>query len=118
MWLLYVSCAWVAGIFLVPKFSLPFVLIFSFILPLLFIPLLNKIKAHLIITSLCILFFFAGGIHYISSIPQIDEHTLCFYNEKEDVQFQGIVKEEHDNSYKFCLLKISASEVRLADTDN
>ena len=118
MWLLFVSCAWVAGIFLIPKFSLPFVLIFSFILPLLFIPFLNKIKARLIIISLCILSLFAGGLHYTSNIPQEDEHTLCDYIDTEDVQFQGIVTEEPDNRDKFSFLKISASEVRVADTDN
>ena len=84
MWLLFVSCAWVAGIFLIPKFSLPFVLIFSFILPLLFIPFLNKIKARLIIISLCILSLFAGGLHYTSNIPQEYEHTLCDYIDTEE----------------------------------
>jgi len=118
MWLFYVSCAWVVGIFLIPKFNLPFALIFSFLLPLLFIPFINKFKARLIITSLCILALFTGGLHYISNIPQVDEHTLCFYNDIEDVQFQGIVKEEPDTRDKFSLLKVSANEIRVADTDN
>lgn len=118
MWLLCVSCAWVAGIFLSPKLSLPFISIFSFLLPLLFIPFLTIIKARLIISSLCLLAFFAGGLHYTSNIPQVDEHTLCHYNDIEDVQFQGMVKEEPDARDKFSLLKISASNVRVANIDN
>lgn len=116
MWLLYISCAWVAGIFFVPKFSLPFLLIFSFPLPLLIIPFLKEIKVRLIITSLCILFFFAGGFHYISNIPQVDKYTLCFYNEIENIQFQGIIKEEPDNRDNFSFLKVSVREIRVADT--
>ena len=118
MWLLYVSCAWVAGIFFVPKASLPFLLIFSFILPLLFIPIFNRTKVRLLIISLCILSFFAGGLHYTSNIPQVDEHTLCFYNDKGDIQFQGKVTEEPDTRDKFSLLKVTATEVTIADTDN
>ncbi len=118
MWLLYVSSAWVAGIFFVPVFGIPSILIFSFFLPLLFIPFLKVIKARLIIVSLCILFFFLGGIRYTSSIPQIDGHTLCSYNDTVDVQFQGIVTEEPDNRDKFSLLKVSATEVMVPDTDN
>jgi competence protein ComEC len=71
----------------------------------------------LIISSLCILSFFAGGLHYTSTILQVDESILCFYNDIEDVQFQGIVKEEPDNRDKFSFLKISAREVRVADTN-
>jgi len=118
MWLLYVSCAWVAGIFFIPKFSLPFFLIFSFSLPLLIIPFLKEIKVRLIITSLCILSFFAGGVYYTSNIPQVDKSTLCFYNEIENIQFQGIIKEEPDNRDKFSFLKVSVSEVIVADTYN
>jgi len=118
MWLLYVSSAWVAGIFFVPKSSLPFLLIFSFILPLLFIPFLNRIKGRLIIISLCILTFFAGGVHYASNIPQVDQHTLCSYNEEGNIQFQGIIKEEPDNRDTFSFLKVSATEAMVSDTNN
>ena len=109
MWLLCICSAWVAGIFFVPVFKIPVILIYSFLLPLLFIPFLKLNKVRLLIISLCILFFFLGGIRYTSSTPQVNEHSLCFYNEVEDIQFLGILEEEPDNRDQFSFLKVSAS---------
>ena len=116
MWLLYVSCAWVAGIFLGSKVSLPPVAIFSGLLPLLFIPLLRNNKKPLVVAGLCILAFFGGSLRYPSSLPQIDECPLCFYNNKGTVEIQGIIAGEPDVRSKCCLLEFSAKEIIINST--
>jgi len=47
MWLLYISCAWVAGIFLGSKVGLPLVALSLGLLPFLFIPLFHDSKKTL-----------------------------------------------------------------------
>ena len=113
MWLLYISCAWVAGIFLgskvsVPLFTLPFGL-----LPLLFIPFFPNSKRTLIIAGLCVLAFLGGGVRFTSSLPQVDEHSLCFYNDKGTAEIQGMVAGEPDVGGRSCSLELSASEINI-----
>ena len=111
MWLLYVSCSWVAGIFLGSKVSLPMAIIFSGLLPFLFIPLLPNSKKTLTVAGFCLLAFLGGSLHFPSSLPQIDEHSLCFYNDKGAAEIQGMVTDEPDVRSKSCLLKFSAEEI-------
>ena len=111
MWLLYVSCAWVAGIFLGSKVSLPAVTIFSGLLPFLFIPLIPDSKKPLIVAGFCLLALLGGSLRYPSSLPQIDEHSLWFYNDKGAAEIQGMVTDEPDVRSKSCLLKFSAREI-------
>jgi len=111
MWLLYVSCAWVAGIFLGSKVSLPAATIFSGLLPFLFIPLLPNNKKTLIAAGFCLLAFLGGSLRYPSSLPQIDEHSLCVYNDKGAAEIKCTITDEPDVRSKSCLLKFSAEEI-------
>jgi competence protein ComEC len=117
MWLLYISCAWVAGIFVGSKASFPLVILLSPLLPLFFLPTLPKIKINLIIISLCLLAFSGGGLYYTTTLPQINEQALHFYNDKEVVQIQGMVAKEPDIRDKYCLLTFSSSVIAVANTD-
>ena len=113
MWLLYIGCAWVAGIFLGSKFSLPLLVLSIGIIPFLLIPLLPNSRKILIVAGLCLLAFLGGGLRFPSSLPQLDEHSLCFYNDKGAVEIQGMIADEPDVRDKFCLLKFSASEINI-----
>ncbi len=116
MWLLYISCAWVAGIFLSSQVSLPLIVIPLGLAPFLFIPLFPDRKKNLIVVGLCFFAFIGGGIHFPTSLPQIDEHSVCFYNDRNDrgtVEIQGMLKEEPDVRDRYCLLTISASEITI-----
>jgi competence protein ComEC len=110
MWLLYISCAWVAGIFLGSKVGLPLATFAFGLLPLLLIPLFPNSKKTLIVLGLCLLAFLGGGLRFPSSLPQIDEHTLCFYNDNGTVEIQGMVADAPDIRDRFCLLTFSANE--------
>jgi competence protein ComEC len=111
MWLLYVSCAWVAGIFLGSKISLPWLTLFLGLTPFVLIPFLPGSKKTLIVAGLCLLALFGGGLHFPSSLPPVDEHSLRFYNDNGIVEIQGMVAEEPDIRDRSCLLTFSASEI-------
>jgi len=111
MWLLYVSCAWVAGIFLGSKIGLPlFVLAFGLI-PFALIPFLRSKRNILIVAGLCLFTVLGGAFYFPSSLPPADEHSLYLYNDLGIVEIQGIVTEEPDIRDSYCLLTLSVSEI-------
>jgi len=111
MWLLYVSCAWVAGIFLGSKLSLPLLALAFGLIPFALIPFLPSSKKSLIVAGLCLLALLGGGLHFPSSLPPVDEHSLCFYNDAGIVEIQGMVADEPDIRDRYCLLTFSANDV-------
>jgi len=116
MWLLYVGCAWVAGIFLGSKASLPLVALPLGLLPLLFIPLFPNNKRNLVVAGLCLLALLGGALRFPSSLPKVDEHSLCFYNGKGVAEIQGMVTEEPDIRSRFCQLRFAAREININST--
>jgi competence protein ComEC len=111
MWLLYVSCAWVAGVFLGSKVSPPLLALSLGLIPFALIPFLPGSKKTLIVAGLCLLALLGGGLRFSSSLPPVDEHSLCFYNDKGIMEIQGMVAEEPDIRDRLCLLTFTASEV-------
>lgn len=111
MWLLYVSCAWVAGIFLGSKVSLPLLALFLGLIPFVLILFLPGSRKTLIVAGLCLLALLGGGLRFPSSLPPADEHSLCFYNDTGIVGVQGMIAEEPDVRDRYCLLTFSASEI-------
>jgi len=109
MWLLYVSCAWVAGIFAGSSVSLPPAVISLGAIPLLVIPLLPRAKKGLITAGLCLFAFVGGVLYFPSSLP--DENSLCSYNGQGIVEIRGMVKEAPDVRDSYSLLTVSARSV-------
>jgi competence protein ComEC len=115
VWLLYVSCAWVAGIFLGSKISPPLLTLAIGLIPFALIPFLPGSKKTLIVAGLCLFALLGGGLRFPSSLPPVDEHSLCFYNDTGIVEIQGMVAEEPDIQDRYCLLTFSASEIIVND---
>jgi len=111
MWLLYVSCAWVAGIFVGSKVGLPWLALFIGLVPFAFVPFFRSSRKTLIVAALCLLALLGGGLRFSSSLSPVDEHSLCFYNDKGTVEIQGMVAEEPDIRDTYCLLTFSAAGV-------
>jgi len=111
MWLLYVSCAWVAGIFLGSKIGLPLLALAFGLIPFALIPFLPGSRKTLMVAGLCLFALLSGGLRFPSSLPPVDEHSLCFYNDTGIVEIQGMVAEEPDIRDRYCLLTFSASEI-------
>ncbi len=112
MSLIYLSCAWVAGILLGSKFSPPLALILTGLIPL---PLLffGKHIRPIILTSLCLFIFFGGAFYFQSSLPPNDESHLRFYNEKGAVQVKGTLSQDPDVRDRATQLRLEASEIKL-----
>ncbi|MCK5123614.1 MAG: ComEC family competence protein, partial [Dehalococcoidia bacterium] len=115
MWLLYVSCAWVAGIFLGSKIGLPLFALAFGLIPFALIPFLRSKRDILVVTGLCLFTILGGGLHFPSSLPPADEHSLCSYNDLGIVEIQGMVAEEPDVRDRYCLLTFSAREITVND---
>jgi competence protein ComEC len=111
MWLLYVSCAWVVGIFLGSKISLPLLALSFGLIPFALIPFLPRSKKTLIVVGLCLFTLLGGALHFPSSLPPADEYSLRFYNDTGIVEIQGMVTEDPDIRDRYCLLTFSASEI-------
>ncbi|MFP3880242.1 MAG: ComEC/Rec2 family competence protein [Dehalococcoidia bacterium] len=111
MWLLYVSCAWIAGIFLGSKTSLPFLALSVGLIPFLLIPFLPGSRKTLVIAGLCLLAILGGSLRLPSTSPPVGQHSLAFYNDKGVVQMQGTVADEADVRDGYCLLTFSTTEV-------
>ncbi len=111
MWLLYVSCAWVAGVFLGSKIGLPWLALFIGLIPFAFVPFFPSSRKTLIIVGLCLLALLGGGLRFPSSLPPINEHSLSFYNDKGTVEIQGMVAEEPDTRDRYSLLTFSATRI-------
>jgi competence protein ComEC len=111
MWLLYVSCTWVVGIFLGSKTGLPLFALAFGLIPFALIPFLRGKRKILILAGLCLFTLLGGVLHFPSSLPPVNEHSLFFYNDQGIVEVQGIVAEEPDVRDRYCLLTFSASEI-------
>ena len=117
MLLIYLSCAWVAGIFLgseflESKFNLPlaFVLIGLIPLPLLF--LARQYRKLIILTSLCLIILFSGTAYFQSSLPTDDESSLQFYNDRGTVEIKGLVDRAPELRDRNTRLRLSAREIK------
>ncbi len=110
--LIYLSCAWVAGIFLGLKFNLPLVLILTGLIPL---PLLffRQHRKLIILTSLCLITLFSGAFRFQSSLPTIDEHCLQSYNDQGTAEIKGIINTDPEVRDKATHIRLSATEIKL-----
>ncbi|MFC1940965.1 DNA internalization-related competence protein ComEC/Rec2 [Chloroflexota bacterium] len=113
MSLIYLSCAWVAGIFLGSKFSLPLPLIFTGLIPLPLLFLARQYKKLTVLASLCLIVLFGGAFYFQSSLPAVDENYLQFYNEQGTVEVKGLVARDPDVRDKTTHLRLSAENITL-----
>ncbi len=114
--LIYLSCAWVAGIYLGLKLEeaeldLPLVLILIGLIPL---PLLffHKHRKLIILTSLCIIALFTGAFCFQASLPPTDESSLQFYN-NGTVKIRGMVDRDPEVREKTTHLRLSATKIEV-----
>jgi len=111
--LIYLSCAWVAGILLGAKFSLPLALIFTGLIPL---PLIFFFRHHrkvIILISLCLVVLFSGAFRFQSSQPTVNENCLQFYNDQETVDIKGMINDDPEVRDKTTHLNLSATAIKL-----
>ena len=115
MSLIYLSCAWVASIFVGSKFNLPLVFVFIGLIPLPLLFLTRQHKKLIILSSLCLVAFFGGAFYSQSSLPTADESRLQFYNDRGTVEIKGLVDRDPELREKTTRLHLSARQIRLGE---
>jgi len=110
--LIYLSCAWVVGIFLGARVDFPLALIAIGLIPLPLLFLFRQHKKLIILTGMCLLALFAGAFHFQSSLPPTDERSLQFYND-QPITFKGIINTDPEISDKTIHLQVSATDIQL-----
>jgi len=108
--LIYLSCTWVAGIFLGFTFSLPPALVAISFLPLPLL-LLKQYRKPVILTSLCLFAFFGVAFYSQSILPLTNEGHIKFYNDTEISTIKGMVSQDPDVRDKNTRLRLSNIEV-------
>jgi len=114
--LIYLSAAWMTGIYLGSKIALPWGIVFIGLLPLCLIPFLLQYKKYLLIAGFCLLALLGGCIRLQSSLPVINEQHLQFYNDKGTAELEGMVCTEPETRNATSILQLAACEIQIGDT--
>lgn len=112
MALIYLSCAWVTGVFLGAKLDLPPVLIFASPAPLLLLFKLRRHRKTIILISLSLVALFGGALRFQSSLPATDESSLQFYNDRGIVEIKGMVSDDPEVRDRATRIYLSAREIK------
>jgi hypothetical protein len=113
MALVYLSIAWVIGIYLGSRFSLPWGIVFIGLLPLCLIPFLLNYKRQLLLAGFCLLSLFGGCLRFQTSLPVVNEHHLQFYNDKGTIVIEGMVCTEPDPGNTTSVFRLSATKLQV-----
>ena len=116
MTLVYLSIAWIIGIYLGSKFTLPWPLVFIGLLPLCLIPFLLNYKRQLLLIGFCFVALFGGCLRFQTSLPVVDEHQLQFYNDKGTTVIEGMVATEPEPGNTSSTFQLSASKLQTNGT--
>ena len=116
MTLVYLSSAWVLGIYLGSKFTLPPFIICLGFLPLCLTLLLSQYKKLLLLIAFCLFAFFGGIIYLQSSLPVVDETHLQFYNDYGIVEIEGVICNDPETKDKVSTFQLSVSALEINGT--
>ncbi|NQT31869.1 MAG: ComEC/Rec2 family competence protein [Deltaproteobacteria bacterium] len=114
MALIYLSGAWVAGIYLGSRFALPPALILIGLVPLTLLFFFRKKLKAIILTAVCLTAFLGGALCYQASLPPDDASHLRFYNGQE-VEIKGMVSADPEIKDKSTHIRLSASQMNGED---
>jgi len=108
--LIYLSGAWLAGIYLGSRFALPPALLLTGLVPLTLLFFFRKKLKIIMLTAVCLTAFFGGALCYQASLPPDDASHLRFYNGQE-VEFKGTVSANPEIKDKSTHILLSASQI-------
>ncbi len=114
MALIYLSGAWVAGIFLGSKFAPHPALILIGLIPLPLLFFFSHRRKVIILSAVCLIAFFGGAFCYQASLPPQDQSHLQFYNSQE-VEIRGMVSGAPEVRDEVTHIRLSASAIKIGD---
>ncbi len=115
MALIYLSGAFVFGIFLGSRLALPFALIFIGLIPLPLLFFFPHRRKLIIITAVCLIAFFGGALCYQASLPPDDGSHIKFYN-GQTVEIEGVVSADPEVRDNATQIRLSVSRINPEET--
>ncbi|MFC1909047.1 DNA internalization-related competence protein ComEC/Rec2 [Chloroflexota bacterium] len=116
--LIYISCAWLAGIWLGSIFYLTPALILTGIIPLPLLFFIRQRRKTTILVSLALFALFTAATYSYSSQHKVDESSLRFYNDHGIVTIKGMVVQDPEVRDKSTHLNFSVTGIKLDDSRN
>ncbi|MBM2824630.1 MAG: comEC rec2 [Dehalococcoidales bacterium] len=113
MLLIYLSFAWIAGIWLGSRVNLPLASLLIGLIPLPLLFLARHQKKVIILTSLCLIALLSGIVYFPSRLPILDQHSLQFYNDRGILEVKGIVDRDPEIGDQATRLHLSAREIKI-----
>ena len=108
MALIYISCAWVVGIYLGSKFALPWAFVFIGLIPLPFLFFSQHRKA-IILAAVCLISLFGGALLFSASLPANDASHLQSYNGQTfEIEIKGVINADPE-------VRDKTNHIRLSD---
>ena len=117
MVLIYLSSAWMTGIYLASRLSLPPLLWCSFASLPLSIAWLWRGRVRLRLAALVALFALLGATRYALAVPHFDERSVSTYNDRGGSTLVGVVAAEPDVRDTHVNLRLEAEVLTLSDAD-
>jgi competence protein ComEC len=116
--LIYLSGAFVAGIFLGSRLALPFALIFIGLIPLPLLFFFPQRRKLIIITAVCLIAFFGGALCYQASLPPDDGSHISSYLKEgpREVEIEGMVSADPEVRDSATQIRLSVSQINPEET--
>lgn len=111
MLLIYLSLAFIAGIFLGPLLDLPLPYLATAIIPLVPAAFFRRRWKQLLTVSLCLCALLGGMVRHPSSLPVIGENHPAWYNDRGTVTVTGMVISDPEPGNRATTLRLSAQSV-------
>ena len=113
MSLIYLSCAWIVGIYLGSIYNLPLPLLFVGLVTLPLPFLLRRHRKSAVLIAVGSLLICSGILRFQPDLITADAGSLHFYNEQGVMEIRGLVSEDPEVGDKTTHLRFSAREVKV-----
>ncbi|MDO8578731.1 MAG: DNA internalization-related competence protein ComEC/Rec2 [Dehalococcoidales bacterium] len=112
--LILVCIAWIAGALFSPIHMRWLLLTFAGLIPLFLLFFLPDRRKFLILLTACVFIFIGGSAYYQWRLPAADANHLQFYNGQDEIEINGIVSGDPEQTDKSIQLQVSASTLNAA----
>ncbi len=111
--LIYLSCAWIVGIYLGSIYNLPLPVLLVGLVTLPLPLLLHRHRKSAVLIVLVSLLICVGIVRFQPDLTSADADSLQFYNEQGVIEIKGLLDGDPETGGKTTHLRFSAREVRV-----
>ena len=110
MALIYLSGAWLAGIYLGSKLALPPAAIAGGLLPLILLFFFRKKRKAIVLAAVCLTALLGGALGYQAALPPADASHIGFHRDRE-AEIRGVVSSQPEIKDRSTHILLSASRI-------